>query len=164
MHLEITESVLMERIDGSLETLGALRRLGVHLSVDDFGTGYSSLSYLKRLPVQTLKIDRSFTDGLGTDPHDTSIVRAISALSDELGLELLAEGVETEAQLLRARGARLPTGPGLLVVPTDAGLGGHALAHHPRALPLSPPPGRVSAGAARSGPSRRAACGSRSAG
>ena len=99
VHLEITESVLMERIDGSLETLHSLRRLGVHLSVDDFGTGYSSLSYLKRLPVQTLKVDRSFTDGLGTDPHDTSIVRAISALSDELGLELLAEGVETESQL-----------------------------------------------------------------
>ena len=100
VHLEITESVLMERIDGSLQTLTALRRLGVHLSVDDFGTGYSSLSYLKRLPVQTLKVDRSFTDGLGTDPHDTSIVRAIGALSDELGLELLAEGVETEAQVL----------------------------------------------------------------
>jgi PAS domain S-box-containing protein len=112
VHLEITESVLMERIDGSLETLNALRRLGVHLSVDDFGTGYSSLSYLKRLPVQTLKVDRTFTDGLGTDPHDTSIVRAISAMSDELGLELLAEGVETEAQLreLEALGCRLGQG------------------------------------------------------
>jgi diguanylate cyclase (GGDEF)-like protein/PAS domain S-box-containing protein len=112
LHLEITESVLMERIDGSLDKLNALRALGVHLSVDDFGTGYSSLSYLKRLPVQTLKIDRSFTDGLGTDPHDTSIVRAISALSDELGLEVLAEGVETEAQLavLEELGCRLAQG------------------------------------------------------
>lgn len=112
LHLEITESVLMDRIDGSLEALHSLRRLGIHLSVDDFGTGYSSLSYLKRLPVQTLKIDRSFTDGLGTDPHDTSIVRAIGALSDELGLELLAEGVETEAHLgaLRALGCDLGQG------------------------------------------------------
>ncbi|MFN7147989.1 MAG: EAL domain-containing protein [Microthrixaceae bacterium] len=98
LHLEITESVLMDRIDGSLATLDRLRRTGVLLSVDDFGTGYSSLSYLKRLPVQTLKVDRSFTGGLGTDPHDTSIVRAISALSDELGLDLLAEGVETDEQ------------------------------------------------------------------
>jgi diguanylate cyclase (GGDEF)-like protein/PAS domain S-box-containing protein len=112
LHLEITESVLMERIDGSLDKLNALRALGVHLSVDDFGTGYSSLSYLKRLPVQTLKIDRSFTDGLGTDPHDTSIVRAISALSDELGLEVLAEGVETAEQLavLEGLGCRLAQG------------------------------------------------------
>lgn len=99
LHLEITESVLMERIDGSLETLHELRRIGVHLSVDDFGTGYSSLSYLKRLPVQVLKVDRTFTGGLGTDPHDTSIVRAISRLAEELGLNLLAEGVETEEQL-----------------------------------------------------------------
>ena len=99
LHLEITESVLMERIDGSLETLHELRRIGVHLSVDDFGTGYSSLSYLKRLPVQILKVDRTFTSGLGTDLHDTSIVRAISRLAEELGLSLLAEGVETEEQL-----------------------------------------------------------------
>ena len=99
LHVEITESVLMERIDGSLETLHELRRLGVHLSVDDFGTGYSSLSYLKRLPVQILKVDRAFTSGLGVDVHDTSIVRAISRLAEELGLSLLAEGVETEEQL-----------------------------------------------------------------
>ena len=112
LHLEITESVLMDRIEGSLDTLRSLRSLGVQLSVDDFGTGYSSLSYLKRLPVQTLKIDRTFTDGLGTDPDDTSIVRAISALADELGLELLAEGVETAAQVseLAELGCRLAQG------------------------------------------------------
>lgn len=98
LHPEITESVLMDRIDGSLDTLEALRGLGVHLSVDDFGTGYSSLSYLKVLPVQTLKIDRSFVDGLGTDGHDSSIVAAIVAMADALGLELLAEGVETTLQ------------------------------------------------------------------
>jgi diguanylate cyclase (GGDEF)-like protein/PAS domain S-box-containing protein len=98
LHLEVTESVLMDRVEGSLETLEALRRLGVVLSVDDFGTGYSSLSYLKRLPIQTLKIDRSFIDGLGADPHDTSIVRAIGALANALSLDLVAEGVETEQQ------------------------------------------------------------------
>ncbi len=99
LHLEITESVLMERIEGSLETLHELRRAGVHLSVDDFGTGYSSLSYLKRLPVQIIKVDRTFTSGLGSDPNDTSIVRAISRLAEELGLSVLAEGVETPEQL-----------------------------------------------------------------
>lgn len=99
LHLEITESVLMDGIEGSMQVLNGLRRLGLHLAVDDFGTGYSSLSYLKRLPVDVLKIDRSFVDGLGSDPHDTSIVQAITALADAMALEILAEGVETQCQL-----------------------------------------------------------------
>jgi len=99
LHLEITESVLMDKIERSLETMTALRDLGIRLSIDDFGTGYSSLSYLKRLPVATLKIDRSFVDGLGTDPDDTSIVQAIVSLAHTLHLDVLAEGVETETQL-----------------------------------------------------------------
>src|SRR5690349_22052385 len=75
----------------------------VRVSLDDFGTGYSSLAYLKRLPIHTLKIDRSFVDGLGSDPHVTSIVRAIVSLGQALDLDLVAEGVETMAQLTELR-------------------------------------------------------------
>jgi diguanylate cyclase (GGDEF)-like protein len=102
--LEITESVLMEEVDDSAETLRALKRLGVHLSVDDFGTGYSSLSYLKRFPVDLLKIDRSFVDGLGTDPDDGAIVLAIVSLAKALRLGVVAEGVEHPWQLEALQG------------------------------------------------------------
>jgi EAL domain-containing protein (putative c-di-GMP-specific phosphodiesterase class I) len=98
LHLEITETVLMEDVDDSARVLAQLADLGVTLEIDDFGTGYSSLSYLKRFPVDTLKIDRGFVAGLGSDPDDTSIVTAIAALGRALGLRLHAEGVETEQQ------------------------------------------------------------------
>jgi diguanylate cyclase (GGDEF)-like protein len=97
--LEITESVLMEEVEATADTLYALKRLGVHLAVDDFGTGYSSLSYLKRFPVDSLKIDRSFIDGLGTDPEDGAIVLAIVSLAQALRLAVVAEGVEHFHQL-----------------------------------------------------------------
>src|SRR5207245_6888671 len=97
--LEITESVLMEEVEATAETLHALKRLGVHLAVDDFGTGYSSLSYLKRFPVDLLKIDRSFIAGLGTDPEDGAIVLAIVSLAQALRLGVVAEGVEYFHQL-----------------------------------------------------------------
>ncbi|HVW35041.1 MAG TPA: EAL domain-containing protein, partial [Acidimicrobiia bacterium] len=97
--LEITESVLMEEVEATADTLLALKRLGVRLSVDDFGTGYSSLSYLKRFPVDVLKIDRSFIDGLGTDPEDGAIVLAIMSLAHALRLDVVAEGVEHFHQL-----------------------------------------------------------------
>jgi diguanylate cyclase (GGDEF)-like protein len=97
--LEITESVLMEEVTATADTLLALKRLGVHLAVDDFGTGYSSLSYLKRFPVDMLKIDRSFIDGLGTDPEDGAIVLAIVSLAQALRLGVVAEGVEHFHQL-----------------------------------------------------------------
>ena len=80
LHLEVTESALIDDLATSIERLDQLKTLGVHIDIDDFGTGYSSLAYLKRLPIDTLKIDQSFTDGLGTDPHDTSIVHAIISL------------------------------------------------------------------------------------
>ena len=95
--LEITESVLME--ESSVEAMQELRDLGVRLSIDDFGTGYSSLGYLKRFPVDSVKVDRSFVDGLGTDGEDSAIVAAVVSLGHALGLSVVAEGVETRGQL-----------------------------------------------------------------
>ena len=103
LSLEITESVLMEEVEATAETLRALKDLGVGLSIDDFGTGYSSLSYLKRFPVDTLKIDRSFVDGLGVDPEDHAIVDAVVSLAHALGLVVVGEGVETQAQMQELR-------------------------------------------------------------
>jgi len=97
--LELTESVFMADVEFFERTLAGLKALGVALSIDDFGTGYSSLSYLKRFPLDAVKVDRAFVDGLGTDPHDTALVAAIVAMADALGLEVTAEGVETREQL-----------------------------------------------------------------
>jgi EAL domain-containing protein (putative c-di-GMP-specific phosphodiesterase class I) len=96
--LELTESVLMQEVSLHIDRLERLKKLGLQISLDDFGTGYSSLSYLKRFPIDEIKIDRSFVDGLLTDENDTAIVRTILAMAQGLGLRVVAEGVETPGQ------------------------------------------------------------------
>jgi EAL domain-containing protein (putative c-di-GMP-specific phosphodiesterase class I) len=95
LSLEITETVMVRDADGLGEMLQALKALGVRLVLDDFGTGYSSLSYLTRLPLDMLKVDRSFVDGLGSESRDTAITETIIAMSRALSLDVVAEGVET---------------------------------------------------------------------
>jgi EAL domain-containing protein (putative c-di-GMP-specific phosphodiesterase class I) len=110
--LEITESTLMRDTESALSALGALRALGVHLSVDDFGSGYSSLAYLERLPVEALKVDRSFVEGVGHRADSTAITTAIVHLARALNLRTVAEGIERPDQLdaLRAVGCELGQG------------------------------------------------------
>jgi EAL domain-containing protein (putative c-di-GMP-specific phosphodiesterase class I) len=102
--LEITESVLMQNVEKTIETLRNLKALGVSIAVDDFGTGYSSLNYLSSFPIDSLKVDRSFIQGLGFQADsDKEIVRTVIALAHSLGLRATAEGVETDAQLAALR-------------------------------------------------------------
>ena len=96
--MEITESVLFDDVTQTSQRLEDIRSLGISIAVDDFGTGYSSLTYLDRLPVDQVKLDRSFVNGVGTDPTRTAIVTAVVNLSLVLGLDPVAEGIETERQ------------------------------------------------------------------
>lgn len=112
LELEVTESLLMQDVGATVQTLRALRAMGVTLAIDDFGTGYSSLAYLKQFPVNTLKIDRSFVRDISRDEGDAAICAAIIGLAHNLRLDVVAEGVETEAQLnwLHSAGCRLVQG------------------------------------------------------
>jgi diguanylate cyclase (GGDEF)-like protein/PAS domain S-box-containing protein len=103
LELEITETVLMQDTDATVETLNQLRELGVRISMDDFGTGYSSLGYLRKFPFDKIKIDQSFIHDLSDKPDSVAIVRAVTGLGSSLGMCTTAEGVETEEQLERLR-------------------------------------------------------------
>ncbi|HEX5873409.1 MAG TPA: EAL domain-containing protein, partial [Pyrinomonadaceae bacterium] len=99
LELELTESSIMKDPEEAIEKLHELKLMGIRVAIDDFGTGYSSLNYLKRFPIDTLKIDRTFVSDVCKDPHDTAIVRAIIDLGHALDLTVIAEGVETKEQL-----------------------------------------------------------------
>ena len=99
IEFEITESVLMENLDEVIMHMEKLQKLGCRFAIDDFGTGYSSLAQLKQLPVDTIKIDRSFIQDAENDHHDRQIVQAVIAMSHYLGLDVIAEGVESVEQL-----------------------------------------------------------------
>ena len=113
--LEITETMLMSRLDVALEALARLREIGVKFSIDDFGTGYSSLAYLSTLPIDSLKIDRSFVMGMQDHPQNVEIVRAVMDLGRSLGKRVIAEGIETTEQLLALRRLGVPIGQGYLL-------------------------------------------------
>ena len=99
LELEITESMMMGNTEKVLRILGELKEMNIQLAIDDFGTGYSSLGYLRRFPIDRLKIDRSFIDQVAASEHDATIAKAIVSLAHNLGLQVIAEGVETHAQL-----------------------------------------------------------------
>ena len=115
--IEITENAVLDEVDDTFATLESIRALGIRLAIDDFGTGYSSLSYLRRLPVDTVKIDRSFTSELGHEHANLTIVRGIIGLARGLGLEVIAEGVETEDQAALLRELGCTQAQGFLYAP-----------------------------------------------
>ncbi|WP_088282115.1 bifunctional diguanylate cyclase/phosphodiesterase [Ideonella sp. A 288] len=150
--LELTENILMKQIESALPMLEQLRSLGVGLSVDDFGTGYSSLSHLSMLPIDSLKVDRSFVHGLHKSAREAAVVRAVVQLGNSLGKSVVAEGIETPDQLaqLREMGCDLGQGfhLGFPLMPQEVNaLLDSLLASEtgaaPRAAPLATPPARV---------------------
>ncbi len=139
--LELTETLLMGRLDVALRTMADLRAAGVRFSIDDFGTGYSSLSYLARLPIDSLKIDRSFVNALHEGRQNLEIVRAMLTLAGTLGHTVIAEGIETAQQLTLLRQLGVHEGQGyLLSRPVDAAQAGALLARaDDTAAALRPP-------------------------
>ena len=157
VELEVTERVIVEGMGEARATLDQVAALGVGIAIDDFGTGYSGLAYLKRFPIDTVKIDQSFVRDLTVDPDDAAIVTAIVAMAKSLGIDVVAEGVETEEQLeaLQRLGCHRAQGY-FLARPMsardiDQALGAHAPRSRRRRL-------AVVARRAPSGPRRRRSC------
>jgi EAL domain-containing protein (putative c-di-GMP-specific phosphodiesterase class I) len=114
---EITENVVMKDLAGAREVMKKLDRLGVRLAIDDFGTGHSSLAYLKQFPVQEIKVDRTFVQGIVDSPVDSAIVRAVIDLANAMGISAVSEGRD-RGTARRAQNARLPGGAGFLFLAT----------------------------------------------
>ena len=141
LKLEVTESMVMDNTDAAVALLRRLKALGLHIVIDDFGTGYSSLSYLLRLPADTLKIDRSFVSGGGDAERNASIVRTMVGLASSLGMDVVAEGVETEGQRALLAELGCPLAQGFLFSPAVDGAAVRRLLAAPAARI---PPARVS--------------------
>ncbi len=123
LKLEITESIAVDDLESTIDTLRELKGMGIKLAIDDFGTGYSSLSYLKRFPIDVLKVARPFVDGLGHDPEDTAVVRATVAFAKAFNLHVTGEGIETAEQLAQLRALGCDSGQGYYFakpLPSDA--------------------------------------------
>jgi len=121
VELEVTEGVIIEGASDARDALDHIAALGVGIAIDDFGTGYSGLAYLKRLPIDTVKIDQSFVRDLTVDPDDAAIVTAIVAMAESLGVDVVAEGVETEEQLAELKRLGCHRAQGFLLArPMDA--------------------------------------------
>jgi len=112
--LEITETVLLEETERNAAIMTRIRGLGVHIALDDFGSGYSSLTYLRRLPIDSIKIDRSFLRSLESDSRDLVVLKAIAELGTTYGLAVVAEGIDTEAKLAAVRDVGCGYGQGFL--------------------------------------------------
>ena len=114
LDLEVTESTAMSNVERTASQLRELREMGVHISIDDFGTGYSSLNYLKKLPIERLKIDKSFIQDIAKDADDRAIISAVTSMAHKMGIRTVAEGVETEEQLAFLRQAECDEAQGYL--------------------------------------------------